>query len=169
MLSCRDSPPLLSACTKRRGLATETAFLWMLGRRSAGIESYQKTLHFTDQPQLFVCETTSRLLRSLLGRASDSRHGNDLLKEAAFSYLHALGVCAHWYATLTLSSCQDASNYASCWSEAEHGFLHDENWSMGNTILPPFPSYRRTLNGGGGLKNNHSTLTSSPRFMTPTR
>lgn len=66
-------------------------------------------------------------------------HGHDLLRKAAFSYLHALGVRAYWYATLTLSSCQDASNYASRWSEAERGFLCDENWSMDNVILllPP--------------------------------
>lgn len=65
--------------------------------------------------------------------------GQDLLREAAFSYLHALGVHAHWYATLTLSSCQDASNYASRWSEAERGFLYDENRSMGNAIPLLFP------------------------------
>lgn len=48
-------------------------------------------------------------------------HGHDLLREAGFSYLHALGAHAHWYATLTLSSCRDASNYAGRWSEAERG------------------------------------------------
>ncbi len=92
-------------------------------------------------------------------------HGHDLLREAAFSYLHALGVRTHWYATLTLSSCQDASNYASRWSEAERGFLYDENWSMGNVILLLFPLQWWFRLMEGGLKEQpflYSTLPSSP-------
>lgn len=95
MQSCRDSPPLHVHVQRDKAWQQKRLFLWMLGRRSAGIELYQKALHFTDQPQLFVCETTSSLFQFLLGRASDPCHGNNLLKEAAFSYLHALGVCAH--------------------------------------------------------------------------
>lgn len=80
-------------------------------------------------------------------------HGNDLLREAGFSYLHALGVCAHWYATLTLSSCQDASNYASRWSEADRGFLCNENLSMGNAHPhPPHPTSGMVSPQRGGLK-----------------
>lgn len=83
-------------------------------------------------------------------------HGRDLLREAALSYLHALGVRAHWYATLTLSSCQDASNYASRWSEAERGFLCDENWSMDNVIRLLFtPQGCFLLMEGGITKNSH--------------
>lgn len=102
-------------------------------------------------------------------------HGQDLLREAAFSYLHALGVRTHWYATLTLSSCQDASNYASRWSEAERGFLYDENWSMVNVILLLFPPqgwfplmegiWEGGGGGGGGLREqpfSYSTVPSSP-------
>lgn len=55
-------------------------------------------------------------------------HGHDKLREAASSYLHALGICTRWYATVTLSSWQNGSNYTSCWSEVQHGLLHDESW-----------------------------------------
>ena len=152
MLSYRDSPSHHVHVHRGKAWQQKGFSLWMPGRRHLlGLNRPQNaplhSLSFGRRHPLFS--------GTLWGRASNP--GNDLLKEAAFSYLHALGVCAHWYATLTLSSCQDASNYASCWSEAERGFLRDETWSMGNTILPPLPSHRASLNEGGVEKYPFNT------------
>lgn len=148
ILSCRDS---LHACIMRQGFATKQFLVgvrdehhweWIVLQGSTPLISYS-SLYVSQHP---AC--------CLFREGQWPYHGNDLLREAAFSYLHALGVCAHWYATLTLSSCQDASNYASRWSEAERGFLCNENLSMGNVILllPPSPQGWFLLMEGGGIK-----------------
>lgn len=136
------------------GVRDERHWEWIVLQRSTPLISYSY-LYVSQHP---AC--------CLFREGQWPYHGHNLLREAAFSYLHALGVRAHWYATLTLSSCQDASNYASRWSEAERGFLYDENWSMGNVILLLFPLQGWFPLMEGGIKRTTISLLNTSQFTT---